>query len=111
MGCKVDPSQRQMDKLIEPEPLSRYLIKDHARFEMKRRGITEEQVRQVLSAPGQVIEIRPGRRIYQAKLRFPEIEEGREKEKEYLLRIVVDMRQPPEVVTVYRTSKISKYWR
>jgi len=26
-------------------------------------------------------------------------------------RIVVDMRQPPEVVTVYRTSKISKYWR
>jgi hypothetical protein len=32
--------------------------------------------------------------------------------KEYLLRIFVDIdRNPPEVVTVYRTSKIEKYWR
>lgn len=33
------------------EPLREYRIKDHARFEMKRRQITEEQVRQVLAAP------------------------------------------------------------
>jgi len=32
--------------------------------------------------------------------------------KNYLLRVVVDIdREPPEVVTVYRTSKIAKYWR
>ncbi len=30
----------------------------------------------------------------------------------YLVRAFVDIdREPPEVVTVYRTSKISKYWR
>jgi hypothetical protein len=29
-----------------------------------------------------------------------------------LLRVFVDVdRDPPEVVTVYRTSKIEKYWR
>lgn len=94
-----------MGKMIEPEPLGHYRITDHARFEMGRRGITEEQVHQVLSAPRQVIEVRPGRRIYQAKLEPSKL-------KGYLLRIVVDMgRHPPEVVTAYRTSKITKYWR
>jgi len=30
----------------------------------------------------------------------------------YLVRIVVDTdREPPEVVTAYRTSKVKKYWR
>jgi hypothetical protein len=29
-----------------------------------------------------------------------------------LLRVIIDVdRSPPEIVTVYRTSKISKYWR
>ena len=32
--------------------------------------------------------------------------------REYLVRVFVDLdRDPPEVVTVYRTSKIDKYWR
>ena len=32
--------------------------------------------------------------------------------KMYLVRVFVDVdRNPPEVVTVYRTSRISKYWR
>ncbi len=32
--------------------------------------------------------------------------------KTYLVRVIVDLHtEPPEVVTVYRTSKISKYWR
>jgi len=32
--------------------------------------------------------------------------------KTHLLRIFVDVdREPAEVVTAYRTSKISKYWR
>jgi len=32
--------------------------------------------------------------------------------KVYLLRVFVDIdREPPEVVTVYRTSKVRKYWR
>jgi hypothetical protein len=32
--------------------------------------------------------------------------------KEYLFRVVIDTQySPPEVVTVYKTSKITKYWR
>ena len=32
--------------------------------------------------------------------------------KMYLVRVFVDVdRNPPEVVTVYRASRISKYWR
>lgn len=88
------------------EPLRNYRIKDHARFEMSRRQISEKHVRLVLTAPQQMIDSGGGRRIYQSKLRLPE------SGKEYLLRVVVDMDpKPPEVVTVYRTSKISKYWR
>jgi hypothetical protein len=30
----------------------------------------------------------------------------------YLVRVVVDVdREPPRVVTVYRTTKLEKYWR
>ena len=38
-----------------------YVISEHARFEMKRRGVSEEIVRSVLSAPEQRLEIRAGR--------------------------------------------------
>lgn len=32
--------------------------------------------------------------------------------REYLVRVVVDVNcQPAEVVTVYRTSRVAKYWR
>jgi hypothetical protein len=88
-----------------PDPIKNYIIKDHARFEMGRRGITEEQVRSVLSAPQQAEAVRPGRRVYQSRIIMPA---GRE----YLLRVFVDIdRDPAEVVTVYKTSKVAKYWR
>ena len=33
-------------------------------------------------------------------------------EKVYLVRVMVNEKlRPPKVVTVYRTSKISKYWK
>jgi len=32
--------------------------------------------------------------------------------REYLVRVFLDVdRRPPDVVTVYRTSKIAQYWR
>lgn len=38
--------------------------------------------------------------------------EYEEPEKIYLLRVFVDIdRQPAEVVTAYRTSKVEKYWK
>jgi hypothetical protein len=86
--------------------IQEYRLTDHARFEMERRQIAEPEVAGVLATPGQVQSIREGREVYQTL-----IEMG-EPPKSYLLRVFVDVdREPPEVVTVYRTSKVEKYWR
>ena len=83
-----------------------YTLTDHARFEMARRNISENEIAQVVSAPEQSEPVRPGRKIFQSR-----VIRG-EPSKIYLLRIFVDIdRRPPEVVTVYLTSKIGKYWR
>jgi hypothetical protein len=73
---------------------------------MARRQISEAEVAQVLSAPEQNEPVREGREVFQSR-----IEVGNPP-KTYLLRVFVDVvGKPPQVVTVYRTSKISKYWR
>ena len=88
------------------EPIADYIITDHARFEMERRGLPDNAVRRVLGAPEQRMEVREGRVVLQAL-----VTEG-EPPKAYLLRVFVDVdRKPAEVVTAYRTSKIVKYWR
>ena len=86
--------------------IEHYHLTDHARQQMARRGISEAKVDQVLRAPEQVLEVRPGRVVYQARM------DAENAEIVYLLRVFVDVdRSPPDVVTVYRTSKIAKYWR
>ena len=88
------------------ETMPEYRLTDHARFEMARRQITESDVSQVLAAPEQSEMVWEGRMLYQSRIRLGK------PAKNYLLRVVVDIdREPPEVVTVYRTSKIAKYWR
>jgi hypothetical protein len=68
---------------------------------MSRRGISEGEVNAVVEAPGQVVEVRKGRCVYQSR-----IESG------WILRVFVDVdRDPAEIVTAYRSSKIAKYWR
>jgi len=75
----------------------------HARTELQRRGIPETLLAAVLAEPEQKV---PGHGMiwcYQSRVTIAE--------KPYLLRVMVDeTRQPPLVVTVYRTSKIDKYW-
>ena len=88
------------------EPIFDFVLTDHALKEMARREITHEDVRIVLANPEQMEMVREGRTVYQAKL------EMGEPPKTYLLRVFMDIdRKPPHVVTVYRTSKIEKYWR
>jgi len=74
----------------------------HALQEMERRGIAREMVEAVLDNPQQVLQTLSGRTIYQSQVSFGT-------EKLYLLRVICD-RDPLVVVTVYRTSKITKYW-
>jgi hypothetical protein len=88
------------------QALQNYTLTDHALLEMQRRGLTEADVATVLEAPGQSEEVRPGRCVFQSKLTFDDSSNV------YLLRVFVDIdRNPPEVVAVYRTSKVQKYWR
>ncbi|MGH8697897.1 MAG: DUF4258 domain-containing protein [Burkholderiales bacterium] len=83
-----------------------YVIGPHAAFEMARRGLDAEIIRRVLVDPEQEVEVREGRVIFQSRVGLGK--PGRT----YLVRVVVDVdRWPAEVVTVYRTTKISKYWR
>ena len=88
------------------EPIIDFVITAHAAYELARRGLSEENVRAVLLAPGQRLEVRPGRVVLQSRL--VDADAGTE----YLVRVFVDIdRRPAEVVTAYRTSKIAKYWR
>jgi hypothetical protein len=88
------------------EPITDYVITGHALFEMKRRGLTEEMVRRVLHAPEQRMAVRPGRIVVQSRIAMGQ------PAKTYLMRVFLDVdRRPAEVVTVYRTGKIAKYWR
>jgi len=76
----------------------------HAIDELRRRDISVELVESVLRQPEQRILVRAGRTVVQSRV----VIDGRA----YLLRVFVDVdREPAEVVTAYRTSKIDKYWR
>ena len=88
------------------EPILEFVFTDHAMIEMARREINQEDVKAVLAGPEQTEMVRDGRAVYQAKRDMDK------QPKTYILRVFVDIdRKPPYVVTVYRTSKIEKYWR
>lgn len=92
--------------MLKPTPITLYRLTGHAVAEMIHRQVTEAEVAQVLLAPEQGEVVRPGRVVYQSMMQRGDLP------KTYLLRVFIDIdRQPAEVVTVYRTSRISKYWR
>jgi len=80
--------------------LSGAIITAHARSQMARRQISERKLRLVLLNPEEVLPVREGRVVAQGMCGG------------YLVRVFVDVdRDPPEVVTAYRTSRIDKYRR
>ena len=86
------------------DPVDNYLVTSHAALEINRRGIDDGAVRRVLAAPEQRHAVRPGRDLLQSRIAVAG--------KTYLLRVFVDIdRDPAEIVTAYRTSRIAKYWR
>jgi hypothetical protein len=81
-----------------------FVLSDHARTEMLRRQILDEWVDSVMASPEQVMPAMGNRKANQSRV----VADG----KTYLVRLIVeDWLQPPVIVTVYRTSKIEKYWR
>lgn len=82
-----------------------FKLSKHARKEMERRSIPLPLLESVLDNPQQIVIERENLKAYQSIVDFGG-------EKTFLLRIIVDDTiEPGMVVTVYRTSKISKYWR
>ena len=79
-----------------------FSISNHAREQMELRGISEEVLMKILNVAQQVI-TEGDKRIYQSIINF---EDGN-----YLVRIFVNIEKEPfNVITVYRTSKIDKYY-
>jgi len=84
--------------------MNNIIFSDHARQEMLRRNITQAQIEDVVQNPEQIVSVNLERSIYQSKLKLSQ--------KEYLLRVVVDIRgESLTVVTICKTSKVKKYWR
>ena len=82
-----------------------FRFSNHAREEMKRRAIPERILELVLNDPQQIVPERGSLKAYQSVVDFGD-------GKQFLLRAIVDdTLEPAIVVTVYRTSKIGKYWR
>jgi Domain of unknown function (DUF4258) len=90
--------------MVAAEPITDYIITDHATTEIERRGLSAERIDGVLKNPEQRLDVRPGRVVLQSRVQ--------EFGSEYLVRVFVDIdRKPAEIVTAYRTSKVLKYWR
>jgi hypothetical protein len=81
-----------------------YHIISHAWKTMYERGVSEEDVRDVVNNPEQIVPEKHGRTCYQSrKDYFGEV---------FLLRVIVDeSSDPAAVVTVYLTTNLAKYWR
>ena len=77
----------------------------HAESELVLRQISREFVEEVLRQPQQIVPERPPKKAYQSKVDFGG-------GKVFLVRVIVDDTvEPAMVVTVYRTTKINKYWK
>ena len=83
----------------------KFNLSTHAQQEMERRNIPLVLLESVLNSPQQIIPVMSGIKVYQSKIDFGG-------GKIYLVRAIVNEDAfPPIVLTVYRTSKIEKYWR
>ncbi len=82
-----------------------YRLSLHAQEQIEKREISLSLLELVLNSPQQIIFQPDGTKAYQSQLDFGT-------GKIYLLRaIIIDDVQPILVVTIYKTSKINKYWR
>ncbi|MBM3498870.1 MAG: DUF4258 domain-containing protein [Armatimonadetes bacterium] len=82
----------------------RFRFSRHAREQMAERRIPVDLVGDVLTRPEQTVPECGGRKVYQSRVRLGN--------RPTLLRVIVDERADPAVVvTVYQTSRITKYWR
>ena len=81
------------------------IITDHARFEAQRRQIDLELMLSTVEDPQQKVPSKGNRVVLQSKY-YDKING-----KEMLLRVIVELAGDTlKVISVYKTSKIDKYW-
>jgi hypothetical protein len=78
-------------------------LSKHAEQQLRERNIEPELLHQTFENPEQVVPAGKNRKIAQRTYR----RHGRD----FLLRVVFSEQDIPEIVTVYWTSKVSKYRR
>ena len=82
------------------------IFSEHALFEIEFRKIKKEDVERIIKHPLQKIPSRKNRIIMQGRY-YDDIEN-----KEMLLRIIGEESENAfHVITIYKTSKIEKYWK
>ena len=83
--------------------MNEIVFSKHSLEQMQQREIKIELAQSILDSPQQVI-LEPDKKIYQSIINF-------EDKGEYLVRIFVNtIKQPNLVITIYKTSKIEKYY-
>ena len=81
-------------------------LSEHAKTEILRRQLSEDEVRQVACQSEQVVPARDGLECRQSQI--SDSLSG----KDYLLRVIVNPWESSNVVvTAYKTSKLGKYWK
>jgi vacuolar-type H+-ATPase subunit F/Vma7 len=84
--------------------MSGILISDHARFQMKERGVSEKLVLKTVEIP-QVT-------FRQSDGRIRSIRKFTKNGKEYAIVVISEegLKMPKKVITTFITSKVSKYF-
>jgi hypothetical protein len=83
--------------------MEEFTFSKHSIEQMRNRNISMEIVLKILEDPKEII-FENEQTIYQSIVSF-------ENEKEYLVRIIVNsLKNPKTVITVYKTSKLKKYY-
>ena len=82
------------------------IITNHAKFEAGRRNVSDELIKSVVENPQQELLTKKSRVVIQNK--YYDKQEG----KEMLLRVIgTKEAENFKIITVYKTSKIDKYWK
>jgi hypothetical protein len=82
----------------------RFVLTKHLQVEMLRRRIPEALVLQIAETPEQAVKGHGNIMCHQSRIEM----EG----KTYLVRVMIKPTVDPAlIITVYKTSKINKYWR
>lgn len=83
----------------------KFKFSHHSLEEMQKRKIPIELIEEVLANPQQTFSQDEEITIYQSQVNFGT-------DKKYLLRLFINTKVDPKViVTLYRTSQITRYWR